>query len=249
MLSLFVPCPTRFGFSPYFQKLKQKHIDTEFKNLKPTLFSDGLSDSFAEATLFSIFPCVIAKCVFSIAWSHLALIAGTFFILTFLTTPISSCYSPILYCITNLTNALTFLAIIIAHGFYTSMDPSLLSMVSLVLMIATPFADTYADILSAEAHQAFIKSKSPQEERLLRCILWEAPEEDDPTKNMSTQECSRIRESVFGARYMLRSCLTIAWGCLYALAPVATNPLQKAFTSALLMRNIFMFLLSEHTGF
>ena len=248
MLSLFVPCPTRFGFNSYFQDLQKQHISEEFTTRKPSLFLDGLLDSLTVAALTSILPCVIAKCVFSIAWTHLsiawtplAIVAGTLFALTFLTTPIPSCFSPTLYKITNFMNTLTFLAIITAHVFYTYMTPSPLSIASLALMIATPFADSYADILSAKSYEQLLQSNH-QEARRFTCIIW-GTQKDHPAKNMSADARRDLVGSVSRAKPILKLCLTTAWGCLYALAPAAATPLQQAFTSVLLIRNIAMFLL------
>ena len=243
MLSLFVPCPSRLGFNSYFQDLQKQHISEEFTTHKPTLFSDGLPDSLVFATLLSILPCVIAKCVFSIAWTHLsiawtplAIVAGTLFALAFLTTPIPSCFSPTLYKITNFMNMLTFLAIIAAHVFYTYMTPSPLSIASLALMIATPFADSYADALSAKSYDQLLQSNR-QEARCFTCMMW-GTQKDDPTKNTSADTCKNLLVRVLKAKYLLRLCLTTAWGCLYALAPAAATPLQQAFTSVLLIRHI-----------
>ena len=243
MLSLFVPCPSRSGFNSYLQDLQKQHLSEEFTHCKPTLFSAGIAASLVHATLLSIFPCIIAKCVFSIVWTHLsiawtplAIVAGTLFALAFLTTPIPSCFSPTLYKITNFMNMLTFVAIIAAHVFYTYMTPSPLSIASLALMIATPFADSSADILSAKSHEQLLQENS-QEARCFNCMMW-GTQQDDPTKNISADTCKNLLVRVLKAKYLLRLCLTTAWGCLYALAPAAATPLQQAFTSVLLIRNI-----------
>ena len=65
---------------------------------------------------------------------------------------------------------------------------------------------------------------------------------------MSEDARADLLGSVLKARPLLRLCLTTAWGCLYALAPAAATPLQQAFTSVLLIRNIAMFLTSHQLG-
>ncbi len=244
MLSLFVPCPSRLGFNPYFQEIKQKHIDTEFTDLKPKILSRTIPSSISTALTLSVLPCIATRFLVCIPRAHLAIIAGTLFTLTLLTTPISSCYSPTLYKITNFTNGLACLAIIITHIFYTYMAPSPLNIASLLLMVAAPIVDSYADIACSQRHKQL---HTLEQQRLFRCILWQTQKED-PARFMPVIARRRVTDCILMLRFRLRLCLTTAWCCLYAFAPIATNPLQRAFAAVLLIRNIAMLLASKTLG-
>lgn len=245
MLSLFVPFPSRLGFNPYFQEIKKKHIDTEFTDLKPKILSKTIPSSISTALTLSVLPCIATRFLVCIPRAHLAIIAGTLFSLTLLTTPISSCYSPTLYKITNFTNGLTCLAIIITHIFYTYMAPSPLNIASLLLMVATPIVDSYADIACAQRHKQLLIREEHQ--RLFRCILWKTQKED-PARLLPVTVRRLVTGCILMLRFRSRLCLTSAWCCLYAFAPIATNPLQRAFAAVLLIRNIAMLLASKTLG-
>lgn len=202
MVALCVPFPSgRLGFNQSLQEIKNGHMRQKVFDKTTPFWGSGFKNSFGEGLSYSLLSCAVAKGLFTffwthlnIAWTNLAIVAGTLFILTFLTTPISSCYSPILHKISNLTNTLAFLAVITIHSFHAYQAPSPLNIASLLLMIAIPLLDSCADRFSAKKMQ----ERPQQEKEFLYYSLW-GPDEpskqttDEPSKQ-TTDEASKKTE-------------------------------------------------------
>ena len=291
-LPFIISPPTRLGFNADLQQLKEDTLEHEntydlSKEDKHDLsLFGGVKHCARTALLFSVLPCVLAKCVFAVAWTNLAIVAATLFTLTALTTPFPFCCpdwknwgndSNDLFAITFLLNAFALFSAIIIQGIYTCMAPSPLSIASLLLMIATPVLDYYADkstvtaldevkrkaqncseemVESLDEDESSQKTeeglKAAETERRATRIMFGAGSQKsqgikDTIQNIWEDAQAMGRDALYAPRLKTRFVLTIAWGAVYMLTPTAL-PLQQTFMSVFFIRNIVLFLFSHNLG-